>query len=95
MKKLYFLNEDADHCYSEDYFQDEMKTNGLTEITVIEAEKSRSKEYIYCASVGECGESSECGNKCEEYEPRNGKNGGCRHRRAMYEHGDEAIIKLK
>jgi len=94
-KQFYFENEDADRCYLEEHFQQQMQDEGLTEITVLEAHKSTEKEYIYCACIGECGESSECGKECDCYEPRNGKNGCCRHRRTLYEHGKEVTLYLK
>jgi len=94
-KKLYFENEDAENCYSEEYFQDKMKEEGLEELTVLEANKSKEKEYIYCTAIDSCGESSNCGKECEDYEPRNGKNGCCRHRRTIYEYGEEVTLKLK
>lgn len=96
MKKQYFFeNEDAEHCYQEDHFQNQMQKDGLTEITVLEANKSTDKQYIYCVSIDECGEASGCGKECDDYEPRNGKNGCCRHRRAIYEHGDEVTLYKK
>lgn len=95
MKKLFFENEDAENCYPEAYFQQKMKDEELTELTVLEANKSKEKEYIYCTSIGECGESSSCGKECEDYEPRNAKNGCCKHRRAIYEHGEEVTLKRK
>lgn len=91
-KQFYFENEDADHCYLEEYFQQQMDDEGLTEMTVLEAHKSKDKEYIYCTDIGECGEAKECGKECTSYEPRNGKNGCCRHRRTIYEHGGEVTL---
>lgn len=95
MKKLYFENEDAENCYPEAWFQQKMKEEELEEITVLEANKSKEKEYIYCTAIDSCGESSGCGKQCEDYEPRNGKNGCCKHRRTMYEHGEEVMLIAK
>lgn len=94
-RKLYFLNEDAENCYTEAYFQKMMVEEGLDEISVFTAVKSPEKEYIYCRAVDACGESGECGKSCSDYEPRNGKNGCCRHRSAIYEWGEEVTLKRK
>jgi tagatose-1,6-bisphosphate aldolase non-catalytic subunit AgaZ/GatZ len=94
-KKYFFENEDSENCYTGAYFQHKMKEEEITELTVLEAIKSKEKQYIYCTEVDTCGEASECGKQCEAYEPRNGKNGCCKHRRAIYEHGKEVTLKLK
>lgn len=94
-KKFYFENVDADHAYTEEYFRELMVADGMEEMTVLEAIKSKDKDYIYCKAIGECGEAKNCGKDCEDYEPRNGKNGCCRHRGMMMEHGDEVILRVK
>ena len=99
MKKLYFENEDAENCYYEAYFQQKMKEEGLEELTVLEANKSKEKEYFYCKAVGEVGarppQGDPCGKECELYEPRNGKSGCCKSYGGIYEHGEEVTLKLK
>ena len=96
-EKYYFENEDATECYTEEYFQDTMRLEELTEISVLEAipAKIKTSEYIYCKEIGEVGEKSECGKNCPYYEPRNGKNGMCKHRGKLFEHGGDVILKLK
>lgn len=96
-EKYYFENKDATNCYTEEYFQDKMRDNELTEISVLKAVpvKINFSEYIYCKEIGEVGEKSECGKNCPDYEPRNGKNGMCKHRGKLYELGDKVILKLK
>ena len=99
MKKLkyYFENEDSDHCYTEEYFQDKMKEDELIEISVMEAVpvKISISEYIYCKEYGEVGERSVCGKECRYYTPRNRKNGMCKHRGRLFDHGEEIILKVK
>lgn len=94
-KQYYFENEDEEHCYTESYFQQKMKDDGVTEISVFVAIKSKDKEYIYCKEFQSCGESSECGKECDRYKPKNGKSRCCTHRGSIYEFGDEVILKLK
>ena len=50
-KKLYFENEDAENCYPEAWFQQKMKEEELKELAVLEANKSKGKEYFYCKTV--------------------------------------------
>ena len=96
-KKYYFENEDAEHCYTEEYFQDTMRFDEITEMTVLEAipAKISKSEFIYCKENETVGEKSECGRNCPYYEPRNGKNGMCKHRGKLYEHGDEVKLFRK
>lgn len=96
-KKYYFENEDAEHCYTEEYFQDAMRNDELTEIIVLEAipAKISESEFIYCKEIETVGEKKECGKSCPDYEPRNGKNGMCKNRGKLYEHGDEVTLIAK
>lgn len=93
--KYYFENEDAENCYTEDEFQDRMKFNELTEMTVLEANPANGSEYIYCKESGSVGEKHDCGKQCPDYEPRNGKSGMCKNRGLLFEHGEEITLKLK
>lgn len=46
-RKLYFLSNDDDICYSESHFQDIMEQEKLTEIEVFEANQFREKRLRY------------------------------------------------
>jgi hypothetical protein len=94
--KLYFKDKDSEYCQSLDSFKDEMRLNGIQEMTVIEAVKDNSKDYFYCQSAGEVTENDGiCGKGCCDYEPRNGKNGICNHKSPCYFPDGKAItIKL-
>jgi hypothetical protein len=95
--KYYFEYPDSENCYAEDFFKDEMRENGITEMVLYPAKMVKRESYFYCnefSEVGEVGES--CGNLCGKYEPRNGKNGRCRHHRNCYEPSETPItIKVK
>jgi hypothetical protein len=63
-----------------------MKEEGIDEIELIEAEMEAGTGYFYCTQYGECGIVGEsCGKFCDEYKPRNGKNGRCRFSANTYE----------
>lgn len=96
-KKLYFENEDANTAHSENYFQEQMKEEGITEMTVIEAIPIpySKADYVWCNEVEECYEKSECGKRCATYKPNNGKNGKCEFRGQYCEFGEEVILKLE
>jgi hypothetical protein len=95
--KFYFENEDAETAHSEEYFQEQMKSEGITEITVLEAipvPHSKS-DFVYCMEADTCYEKSECGKQCESYKPNNGKNGKCEFRGQYCDFGEETIFKQK
>ncbi|MBP9790723.1 MAG: hypothetical protein KBD57_09305 [Bacteroidia bacterium] len=95
--KYYFETEDAEMCYPESYFQDNMKELDLTEMEVFKAKIKFGTDYFWCNEffeVGEVGES--CGKQCSDYKPNNGKNGRCKHYRFLYENtGEKVTLKLK
>lgn len=82
-KKLYFKYKDDKYCYTLDIIKDEMKLEGITELTICEAVKEKIEGVFYCKEFGEWGEIGDdcvpCGKQCEEYSPCNGKSGKCRH----------------
>ena len=94
--KRYFETVDAKLCYPESYFQDEMRDNGLTEMTVLEAipMKSSETDYMWCKENEAAGEKGECGRFCDAYEPRNGKSGMCKHQGRLNDFGEEVILKF-
>lgn len=94
-EKYYFQDEDSEHCYTKDYFIREMEETGLKEMKVLEAVKGGvDKDFIWCKETDTCGEKSECGRMCDDYKPRNGKNGICIHRGILYSYsyGKEVIL---
>ncbi|RKD96761.1 hypothetical protein [Marinifilum flexuosum] len=81
-KQYYFASIGAEYCYTKEYFIERMKQEGLEEIEVYKAVPDTEKGIFWCKAIQECGvdSSSSCGTKnCEDYEPRNGKNGCCKH----------------
>ena len=97
--KLFFLTADDEICYTEEHYQDIMEQEELTEIEVYKAEPMKEKGIFWCSEHSFCGDNSSdtCGKlNCDEYEPRNGKNGCCKfYSTSLYSHGDKIILKFK
>lgn len=94
--KYYFRKIDDERCYDVetilDMMQDEMEDNDLTKMTetVYEAEPIKDIDYFWCKEFDDVGEKGECGkDKCSSYEPRNGKNGICKHYAFCYQPSDK------
>lgn len=92
MKKLYF-QDDAETCHTIEQHIDIMKFDGVTEREVFLAKVDRMCGYFYCREFSEVGEVNEsCGKKCNEYIPRNGRGGICKHHSFLREQTEESII---
>ena len=100
MKRLFFESKYDEICHDESYFQCQMKYEKLKEINVFKAEPYKEKGIFWCSEYSFYGDGTDeyCGKKngCDEYEPRNRKNGRCKfHSVNLYTHGDEIILKYK
>jgi len=81
MKKYFDTNGDMCFCYELKHFKNYGK-----ELILEEAEPSYGDGTFYCSALGEVGLVADngCGKECSEYDPRNGKNGRCRHSSPTY-----------
>jgi len=96
MSKYFFENIDSETCYTKEHFQNMMKVEVLTEMTVLEAHRMTGEGFFYCKVHYECMEvGSGCGNDCNSYKARNGKSGRCINSGYCYERGEEVTLKLK
>lgn len=100
MGKYFFIKErDLEYeCLTKKGVKNYMETNLLNEITVHPAVMDLKSDYFYCSEYGECGVVGEsCGEQCDSYEPRNGKNGRCRYSLNLYtpDLEKEIIINIK
>lgn len=99
MKKqqLYFKNEDSEHCYTIEHHLEEAKEEGLEFITLFEAYPDPDKDYFWCRSDDSICFSSDnpCGKHCEDYQPRNGKFGICKHKTHCYTWGTQVKFNVK
>jgi len=97
-EKIYFSDIDGDYAHSIDYLIEEMKEQELEVIQVSEAERELATDYFYCKSIGEvfikAPEGEPCGKECDDYEPRNGKSGCCKHRGFCYVPGKEFSLNV-
>lgn len=86
MAKMYFIKYQEDECYDMPTIKDMMKSDGISQMEVEEAEMSTGTGMFYCSALGEVGETSEggCGKFCDKYKPRNGKSGRCRSHKNVY-----------
>lgn len=91
--KLYFNQSSPDFCYPIDYWYQQMKDEGLTKMSLIEAKLDPNKDLLFCKHYQSCGLKSEggCGKFCEGYKPKNGKWGMCRHQGKCYEPTEKMI----
>ena len=92
--KYYFQEHDGD-CYTLDYHLDCMKENDIKEMEVFEGIIARGIGYFFCQADHEMGEVGYCGKMCEDYQPRNGKSGICKHHNFPRYPGKSKILKLK
>jgi len=96
-EQFYFKNEDAEICYTKDYFIDDMKFEGITELEVMKAIPDKVGGIFWCKVECFCGDDSQdtCGRQCQHYSPRNGISGCCRHYTTrLYTHGEKVILKI-
>lgn len=94
-QQFYFENVDAEYCYTEDHFIDQMKMEGITEMTVLKAIPGTEPDFFWCKHYGQMGEKGGCGSICKEYAPKNGKSGCCKHyTNRVYFHGEDFTIQL-
>jgi len=90
--KKYFSDID-ECCYPLSHYKEYMAENNIKELKLFEAKMEVGNEYFYCREffeIGQVGES--CGKVCDEYAPRNGKNGRCIHSANIYEQTE--IVKI-
>lgn len=93
-EKLYFEDVDSTTCHALQYFLDSAKSDGIKEITVLEAEPDTQKDFIWC-SIYDAVENGLCGRGCKEYEAINGVRGKCKHKGKLYIHGEPKTFKVE
>ncbi len=108
MKKiLYILEEDISEkleldieiVYTKEYIIEAMKDTKINSVQIFKAVHDNSSEFFYCQKDNEVYEKIDsydghriCGIKCDNYIPKNGKSGCCKHRRTLYDFGDEYTL---
>lgn len=89
LSKLYFSELTAEIAYSKRHLVEIMKEYGLAELIVCQAVRDMNRQFFYCKKVDEVGFRGYCGKECENYTPRNGKNGCCKYWRNTFEKSDK------
>ena len=92
--KYYFENIDSERCYSIDYFYEQLNDNELTEMRIYPAKIIYGEFVAWCTKYNDAIETQrgDCGRICEDYKPRNGKNGRCKFSNNCYEPSDKPIL---
>jgi hypothetical protein len=96
MAKKYFVDIFNDcFCYTKERIIDMMKVDGIKEVKAYEALREINRDFFWCNEFGEVGEKGQsCGKQCGSYEPRNGKNGCCKHVGHLYVKGEELTLSV-
>ncbi len=95
MEKLYFRDEDSNHCYSLEEHLREAKQDDLKDVELIEAiPDDGTSDYIWC-HVLDAVEKSQCSKKCcSYYESKSGR-GRCDNKGSLYLHGEKKTFKVE
>lgn len=83
MKKFYFETEESEIAYTLEYFDETL----VRPFTIFEAVPEKVEGFFFCKAVFECAEEGQCGKTCEDYSPKNGKSGICRHKGRLFAPG--------
>ena len=94
--RYYFSDMDEESCYELSVIYEQMGEQGYDELTVFPAKMLIGHGVYWCSYFFEVGEVGlGCGKECEEYKPRNGKNGRCRYSNNCYEPITNKPITIK
>lgn len=98
--KFYFLDAESEICYNKLYFTNYMNRNKLPKIEVYKAiPEIIGGGIFWCKKHSFCGDDSRqsCGkSNCQDYIPKNGISGACRHHTHwLYTHGEKVILKME
>lgn len=97
--KTYFSKLSEEFSQTKKWLLEEMKEYGITELKVNEAKRIIGGDFYFCKAFDAMGEKGSfdydgCGRICDEYTPRNGKSGCCKHRSFCYKPGKKFILTI-
>lgn len=102
MSKKYFdadrydAGDDNILAYSAAEHADEINGSNVEQRRLYRARPMHGVEFFWCTALHEVGLKGEgCGRQCDSYEPRNGKNGRCRHSAPCYEADRTEVLVLQ
>lgn len=90
----FFSGEDEEICYPLWKHLMWAREKDEKEVTVYKAEPIKVNGYMYCKLHG-AGEDGNCGKICDDYIPRNGKRGMCKHRGKLYQAGQKVKFNVE
>ena len=90
----FFSGEDEEICYPLWKHLMWAREKDEKEVTVYKAEPIKVHGYMYCKLHG-AGEDGNCGKICDDYIPRNGKRGMCKHRGKLYQAGQKVKFNVE
>jgi hypothetical protein len=85
--KKHFETQDSEFCHPKQV----LLANGVT--VAFEAKPVKGTGFFFCNEFQQVGEVGNCGRDCLMYNPRNGKNGICKHYRGVYEPDKKVELK--
>lgn len=91
--KMYFNFNHSDYCHSLSYWKQYLIDEQIKELELEEAERDLGSGVFFCTkhlAVGQTSDSG-CGKICDDYSPRNGKNGRCKFSGYCYDTNDNKI----
>jgi len=85
-KKFSDTKYDDELCYTLKYFKDFVRPDADDDLILELMEPEYGNGFFYCSEFFLVGEVSEggCGTICKSYDPRNGKNGRCKHSKSTF-----------
>lgn len=90
----YDAGDDSILAYPADVHLEEILGSNVAERRLYRARRLKGTEFFWCTALQEVGLKGEgCGRQCDEYEPRNGKNGRCRFSAHCYE-ADRSEVRV-
>jgi len=98
-KKFYFAeNREDEGCYSLDLWKEMMVDEEIDQLSLYGAEPEKVPGYFWCKKDHEVYEKNlgNCGfDWCNNYTPRNGKSGICKHNTNTFNTPTDTLIILK
>ena len=93
------LELDIERIYTKEEIIEAMREVNADKVQIFKAVHDNSSEFFYCQKDSEVYEKIDsydwhrtCGIGCDNYIPRNGKSGCCKHNRSLYGFGDEYTL---
>ena len=88
------MTDDCAHTLAE--IKDQMREDGLSEVTVQQAKRQIIDGVCWCGLYESTADTAECNSKCDEFRPKEGKRPRCKYRGSFYEPvGEKITLTIK